>query len=46
MGVRLEAIVKLVKEYNGKEEFFDKYSTTNDSIMDFLKRVEAKGIEL
>ena len=46
MGERLTAIVKLVKEYDGKSEFFDKYSTTKDSIMDFLKRVEKKGIEL
>ena len=44
-GHRLSAIVELVKKHKGKE-FFDKYSTSSDSIMDFLIRVEAKGIDL
>jgi len=46
MGYRLEAIVKLVKKLDGKKEFFDKYSMQNDSIMEFLKKVESKGIKL
>jgi len=46
MGYRLTAIVDLVKNHDGKKEFFDKYSTSKDSIMDFLKRVEEKGIDL
>lgn len=45
-GQRLEAIVRLIRRHNGKKDFFDKYSTSTDSIMEFLKKVEAKGIEL
>ena len=46
MGHRLNAICDVVMKYEGKEEFFDKYSTAKDSIIEFLKKVEAKGIEL
>lgn len=42
---RLAAICELMKEHNGKE-FFEKYSTPNDSIMKFLERAEEQGLEL
>jgi len=45
MGVRLGAICRLVKEHDGKE-FFKKYSTPTDLIMVFLKKCEARGLEL
>lgn len=45
MGLRLSAIAKLVKDHDGRK-FFDKYSTPNDSIMEFLKKCEARGLEL
>ncbi len=45
MGERLGAIAKFMKEHDGKE-FFEKYSTPGDSIMEFLKKVEAQGLEL
>lgn len=45
MGIRLGSICKLVKRYDGKE-FFKKYSTHEDSVMEFLKKCEAQGLEL
>ena len=45
IGVRLGTICKLVKEHDGKE-FFKQYSTSKDSIMEFLKKCEAKGLKL
>jgi hypothetical protein len=45
MGERLAAICEFVKEHDGKE-FFKKYSTSTDSIMEFLKKCEKKGLKL
>jgi len=44
-GRRLGAIVNFVKEHEGMK-FFEEYSTSTDSILDFLKKVEARGYKL
>ena len=45
MQNRLPAIIDFVTKFNGRA-FFDKYSTYKDSILDFLKRCDAEGIDL
>lgn len=45
MGVRIGAICELVKDHEGKE-FFKLYSTSKDSIIEFLEKCKAKGLEL
>lgn len=45
MGTRIGAISKLVKHHDGRK-FFEQYSTSKDSILDFLKRCDAKGAKL
>ena len=42
-GIRLCAISKFVNGCKGRE-FFDKHSTQKDTILDFLKKVDAKGL--
>jgi len=45
MGQRLVAICKLVRDHEGKD-FFKQYSTSNDSIMEFLNKCEARDLKL
>ena len=45
MGIRLDAIIKLVRHHDGRK-FFNKYSSSDDSILDFLKRCDAAHIDL
>lgn len=44
-GRRLSAICRFVKEHDGRE-FFDQYSTQKDSIIEFLKKCDARGLDL
>lgn len=44
MGTRMAAISKLVNHHEGKE-FFEQYSTSCDSILKFLNKLEAKGLK-
>jgi len=45
MSERVAAIIELVNE-NGGREFFNDYSTSKDSILDFLKRFDDEGVSL
>lgn len=44
-GIRLDAIFEFIKQHNGRE-FFKKFSTVKDSILDFLKRCDKEGIDI
>ena len=45
MSERVAAIIELVNE-NGGREIFNDYSTSKDSILDFLKRFDDEGVSL
>lgn len=42
---RLSAISYFVVKHNGRR-FFDQYSTPKDNILEFLKKLDDKGLEL
>ena len=44
-GIRIDAIVQFVNDYNGRE-FFEKYSTPKDTILDFLQRLRKNRIDI
>jgi len=44
-GTRLFSILELVKNHCG-ELFFEKYSTSKDTILDFIKRCRNAGVDL
>ena len=44
-GIRMGAISKFVNGHKGRE-FFDKHSTHKDTILDFLKKIDDKGLKI
>jgi hypothetical protein len=45
MGIRMQAIITFIVKLES-EWFFDQYSTSVDSIKDFLQRVKKANLEL
>ena len=45
MPTRLQAIIDFVRTYDGRD-LFNNYSTSEDSILSFLSKCDAKGIKI
>ena len=45
MGIRMQAIMVFISNLEA-EWFFEQYSTSKDSIKDFLRRVKDAGLEI